>query len=74
MENTNVNVNVNAQMDTAEVNEERQHVTFLIDEETYGIQVGKVKEIIGMVDITRVPNTAYFMEGVISICNFPLWK
>ena len=47
--------------------EEHQHVTFLIEEETYGVGVEKVKEIIGMTEITHVPNTAYFMEGVINL-------
>ncbi len=47
--------------------EEHQHVTFLIGDETYGVGVEKVKEIIGMTDITHVPNTAYFMEGVINL-------
>ena len=47
--------------------EVEQHVTFLIDEETYGVGVEKVKEIIGMTEITHVPNTAYFMEGVINL-------
>lgn len=46
---------------------EHQHVTFLIGEETYGVGVEKVKEIIGMTDITHVPNAAYFMEGVINL-------
>jgi purine-binding chemotaxis protein CheW len=49
------------------VKEEHQHVTFLIGEETYGLGVERVKEIIGMTDITHVPNTAYFMEGVINL-------
>ena len=47
--------------------EEHQHVTFLIGDETYGVGVEKVKEIIGMTEITHVPNTAYFMEGVINL-------
>jgi purine-binding chemotaxis protein CheW len=49
------------------VKEEHQHVTFLIGDETYGVGVEKVKEIIGITDITHVPNTAYFMEGVINL-------
>lgn len=49
------------------IKEEHQHVTFLIGNETYGVGVEKVKEIIGMTDITHVPNTAYFMEGVINL-------
>ena len=47
--------------------EEEQHVTFLIGEETYGVGVLKVQEIIGMTDITHVPNTVHFMEGVINL-------
>ncbi len=67
MENTNVD-HVNQVTRDAKANdEEHQHVTFLINEETYGVNVGRVKEIIGMTDITRVPNTAYFMEGVINL-------
>lgn len=49
------------------IEEEKQHVTFLIGEETYGIEVLKVQEIIGMTEITHVPNTASFMEGVINL-------
>lgn len=48
-------------------NQESQHVTFLIGDETYGVNVLKVQEIIGMTEITHVPNTAYFMEGVINL-------
>lgn len=47
--------------------EEYQHVTFLIGDETYGASVSKVKEIISMTTITHVPNTADFMEGVINL-------
>ena len=47
--------------------EEHQYVTFLIEDETYGVGVEQVKEIIGMTDITYVPNAAYFMEGVINL-------
>ena len=47
--------------------QEYQHVTFIIGEETYGVGVEKVKEIIGMTDITHLPNAAYFMEGVINL-------
>lgn len=46
---------------------ELQYVTFLVDEETYGLAVSRVKEIISMIDITHVPNTASFMEGVINL-------
>jgi len=47
--------------------EEKQHVTFLIGEETYGVEVLKVQEIIGMTQITHVPNTMTYMKGVINL-------
>jgi len=46
---------------------EGQYVTFLIAGETYGIEVLRVQEIIGMTSITRVPNTMDFMKGVINL-------
>ncbi len=63
----NTDVNVSSASDENQAGVERQFVTFLIEDETYGVGVEKVKEIIGMTDITRVPNTAYFMEGVINL-------
>ena len=61
------NININTASEEIITIDDQQYVTFLIDEETYGIAVGKVKEIIGMIEITHVPNTAYFMEGVINL-------
>jgi purine-binding chemotaxis protein CheW len=46
---------------------ERQFVTFTIGEELYGVDVTKVQEIIGMTQITHVPNTVIFMKGVINL-------
>ena len=47
--------------------EEVQYVTFVISEELYGVDVTKVQEIIGMTQITAVPNSAIFMRGVINL-------
>lgn len=47
--------------------EEKQFVSFLIGEETYGISVLKVQEIIGMTEITHVPKTLPFVKGVINL-------
>ncbi|HQL43711.1 MAG TPA: chemotaxis protein CheW [Spirochaetota bacterium] len=44
-----------------------QFVTFIIGNETYGIEVLKVQEIIGMTRITYVPNTLPYMKGVINL-------
>ena len=47
--------------------DEQQYVTFLVGDETYGVPVLKVQEIIGMTDITHVPNSLEFMKGVINL-------
>jgi len=52
--------------DTDEV-ESNQYVTFLIARETYGVEVLRVQEIIGMTGITHVPNSMEFMRGVINL-------
>lgn len=45
----------------------RQFVTFIVGEEIYGTEVLKVREIIGMTQITHVPNSMSFMKGVINL-------
>jgi purine-binding chemotaxis protein CheW len=42
-------------------------LTFSLGSEGYGISILKVKEIIGMMDITPVPKTPDFIEGVINL-------
>lgn len=44
-----------------------QLVSFNLDQEEYGINVLKVREIIRMLNVTRVPNTPYYVEGVINL-------
>ncbi len=44
-----------------------QFVTFLIHNEVYGVEVLKVQEIIGMTQITHMPNSMSFMKGVINL-------
>jgi len=46
---------------------ERQFVTFLIGDEIYGVDVTKVQEIIGMTQITHMPNALPFVKGVINL-------
>ncbi|MAG36194.1 MAG: chemotaxis protein CheW [Dehalococcoidia bacterium] len=50
----------------AEVNEE-QLVVFTLNNEAYGVDVATVREIIRMQDITEVPRTPSFVEGVINL-------
>lgn len=42
-------------------------LTFTIGEESYGIPVLNVKEIIGMLDITHVPKMPEFIKGIINL-------
>ena len=44
-----------------------KYLTFTIDDETYGIGILKVKEIIGMMPVTSVPRTPDFVKGVINL-------
>jgi len=44
-----------------------KYLTFTLDDEEYGIGILKVKEIIGMMSITSVPQTPEFVKGVINL-------
>ena len=44
-----------------------QLVSFVIENEEFGIDILKVQEIIRPVEITRVPNAPAFVEGVINL-------
>lgn len=44
-----------------------QLVSFKLDQEEYGVNVLKVREIIRMPNVTRVPNTPHYIEGVINL-------
>lgn len=46
---------------------ERQLVVFDLNEEAYGVDIGAVREIIRMQEITRVPRAPQFIEGVINL-------
>ncbi len=44
-----------------------KYLTFKLGNETYGIQILKVQEIIGLMNITSVPRTPDFVRGVINL-------
>ena len=46
---------------------EKQLVVFDLSSEAYGVDIGTVREIIRLQDITRVPKTPEFVEGVINL-------
>lgn len=51
----------------AMVEKEGKYLTFVLNEEEYGIGILKIKEIIGMMPITSVPQTPEFVKGVINL-------
>jgi purine-binding chemotaxis protein CheW len=44
-----------------------KYMTFKLANEEYGLEILKVREIIGLMDITRVPRTKEFIRGVINL-------
>ena len=44
-----------------------KYLTFMLAKETYGVEILKVREIIGMMSITAVPRTPAFVKGVINL-------
>lgn len=44
-----------------------KYLTFVLAEEEYGLEILKVREIIGLMDITAVPRTPEHVKGVINL-------
>lgn len=44
-----------------------KYLTFFLDNEEYGLEIIKVKEIIGMMNITFLPKTPHYVKGVINL-------
>ncbi len=44
-----------------------KYLTFLLAGEEHGLEILKVREIIGIMDITKVPQTPDFVKGVINL-------
>jgi len=61
-ETKTINQAVKAMMD-----KEGKYLTFSLAGEEYGIGILKVKEIIGMMSITMVPQTPVYLKGVINL-------
>lgn len=47
--------------------QEGKYLTFLLEDENYGFPIMRIKEIIGLMDITPVPKTPSFIKGVINL-------
>ncbi|MCD6119114.1 purine-binding chemotaxis protein CheW [bacterium] len=44
-----------------------KYLTFVLGGETYGLEILKVQEIIGLMDVTEVPQTPDFVRGVVNL-------
>jgi purine-binding chemotaxis protein CheW len=44
-----------------------KYLTFRLGNEEYGLEILKVREIIGLMDITKVPQTPHYIRGVINL-------
>ena len=44
-----------------------KYLTFSLDQEQFGLEILKVREIIGYIDVTSVPQTAFYIKGVINL-------
>ncbi|MEE8191036.1 MAG: chemotaxis protein CheW [Candidatus Scalindua sediminis] len=47
--------------------DKEKFLTFALGKEEYGIEILKVREIIGLMEITTVPQTPDYMKGVINL-------
>ena len=44
-----------------------KYLTFMLDNEEYGVEILNVKEIIGLMSITELPKTPEYVKGVINL-------
>ncbi len=62
-ENVNTVIEETVEEDTTK----GQYLTFVIDDEDYGIEIANIKEIISICAITQVPKTPSYLEGIINL-------
>jgi purine-binding chemotaxis protein CheW len=46
---------------------EGKYLTFALANEEYGLEILKVREIIGYIDVTAIPQTPHYVKGVINL-------
>jgi purine-binding chemotaxis protein CheW len=54
-------------MSINEITETRQYLTFKLDSEIFATEVAKVREVLDLTTITKIPRTPDFMAGVINL-------
>lgn len=51
----------------SELTNSNQYLTFTLDQEVFGLEIGKVREVLDYTTLTKVPQTPEFMRGVINL-------
>jgi len=54
-------------LDSAVSSRDGKYLTFALSQEEYGLEILKVREIIGYIDVTAVPQTPHYVKGVINL-------
>lgn len=54
-------------MSVAEISQTTQYLTFKLGEETFALEIDKVREVLDFTTVTKVPRTPDFMRGVINL-------
>jgi purine-binding chemotaxis protein CheW len=54
-------------MSVSGITETRQYLTFKLGNETFGIDVAKVREVLDFTNVTEIPRSPDFMSGVINL-------
>ena len=52
---------------TTQADKEGKYLTFALANEEYGLEILKVREIIGYMEVTAVPQTPHYVRGVINL-------
>jgi purine-binding chemotaxis protein CheW len=53
--------------DRASLDKDGKYLTFALANEEYGLEILKVREIIGYINVTAVPQTPHYVKGVINL-------
>ena len=54
-------------MSIATITETRQYLTFRLSDEVFALDVAKVREVLDLTPVTKIPRTPEFMRGVINL-------
>ena len=50
-----------------ELSTAQRYLTFFVNDEQYGIDISKIKEILAPINITHIPKTPEYVKGVINL-------